>query len=379
MMISYVSPSLTSHNGTQNDRWKHFEHCLVMLWVGKRDSYLERCLFNAFLSSSATDFIIVIGTARMTTLPKIMICGDVRWTHDDIPKLFDGIAQVIADDAPNRAEFHSRFLPGGPYEGTVGIYRRNLSAARIGIYDRELVAGLPPSIQWIAHNGAGYNLIDVYACKEKGIRVSNSPGAVDESTATTALYLILSALRHFSKAERSLRAGTWKTIVRSGETHDLVHGFPGEMRVLYHNRHPRADAPEWCEYVGSVEALCARSDVLSVHLPINEETEGIVGEWEIRAMKRGSVIVNTGRGKVLDQEAVIRALEDGHLASVGLDVFPDEPNVDPRLLEFPQVALLPHIGTRTQDTEKKMELRALGNLRDFLLTGSGKDLVPELR
>jgi glyoxylate reductase len=67
------------------------------------------------------------------------------------------------------------------------------------------------------------------------------------------------------------------------------------------------------------------------------------------------------------------------LASVGLDVFPDEPNVDPRLLEFPQVALLPHVGTRTQDTEKKMELRALGNLKDFLLTGSGKDLVPELR
>jgi len=159
----------------------------------------------------------------------------------------------------------------------------------------------------------------------------------------------------------------------------LVHAFPGEMRVLYHNRHPRTDVPEWCEYVENLEELCARSDVLSMHLPLNELTKGIVGEREIRAMKRGSVIVNTGRGKVLDQEAVIRALEDGHLASVGLDVFPDEPNVDSRLLEFPQVALLPHVGTHTQDTEKKMELRALGNLRDFLLTGSGKDIVPELR
>jgi glyoxylate reductase len=144
---------------------------------------------------------------------------------------------------------------------------------------------------------------------------------------------ILSALRHYSKAERSLRAGTWKQLVRSSDTHDLstrtvgvlglggiglalahlVHGFPGEMRVLYHNRRPRTDVPEWCEYVESVEALCARSDVLSILVPLNQETEGIVGERAIRAMKRGSVIVNAARGKVLDQEAMIRALEDGHV------------------------------------------------------------------
>ncbi|KAG8221317.1 D-isomer specific 2-hydroxyacid dehydrogenase [Butyriboletus roseoflavus] len=333
----------------------------------------------------------------MTTLPKIMICGSPRWAHDEVHTLFDSIAQVIVDDAPNRAEFFARFQPGGPYQGTVGIYRRNISAARIGIYDRELVTGLPPSVQWIAHNGAGYDLVDVHACKEKGIRVSNTPGAVDDATATTALYLILSTLRHFSKAERSLFAGTWKTPISSGDTHDLthrtlgilglggiglrlahlVHAFP--MRVVYYSRRRVADAPAWCEYVESVEALCVQSDVLSIHVPLREDTRGLVGEPQIRAMKRGSIIVNTARGRVLDEAAVIRALEDGQLASVGLDVFPDEPHVNPRLLEFPQNVLLPHTGTRTQDTERKMEVRAMTNLRDFLLTGSGKDLVPELR
>ena len=164
-----------------------------------------------------------------------------------------------------------------------------------------------------------------------GINVSNTPGCVDEATATTALYLIISTLRHFSKAERSLHAGTWNKPISPGDTHDLttrtlgilglggiglplvhlVHAFP--MRVLYHSRRRRTDVPEWCEYVESVDALCARSDVLSVHVPLREETRGLVGERQIRAMKRGSVIVNTARGGVLDEAAVIRALEDGHV------------------------------------------------------------------
>ncbi|KAF8839405.1 hypothetical protein BDN67DRAFT_773898 [Paxillus ammoniavirescens] len=333
----------------------------------------------------------------MTTLPKVMICGSPRWAHDEVNELFNGIAQVIVDDAPNRAEFFARFEPGGPYEGTVGIYRRNISAARIGIYDGGLIAGLPSSVKWIAHNGAGYDLVDIHACKEKGIGVSNTSGAVDDGTATTALYLIISCFRHFSWGERSLRVGTWKNPISSALTHDLtgrtigilglggiglrlahlVHAFP--MRVLYYSRNCNPEAPEWCEYVGSMDELFERSDVLSIHVPLREDTRHLVGETQIRKMKSGSIIVNTARGKVLDEEALIRALEDGHLASAGLDVFPDEPNINPRLLEFPQNVLLPHVGTRTRDTEKKMEVRAMTNLRDFLTTGTGKDLVPELR
>lgn len=155
---------------------------------------------------------------------------------------------------------------------------------------------------------------------------------MDEATATTGLYLVLSTLRHFSRAERSLRAGTWKAPVVAGETHDpstrtlgilglggiglhlahLLHAFPG-ARIVYHNRHRVADAPAWCVYVESIEALCREADVLSVHVPLRADTVHLVGEKEIRAMKRGSIIVNTARGKVLDEEAVIQALDDGHV------------------------------------------------------------------
>ncbi|KAG1716479.1 hypothetical protein ID866_683 [Astraeus odoratus] len=326
------------------------------------------------------------------------LTGDIVWAHDEVKQLFRGLADVVKMDSPNRADFLSGLKPGGKYDGTVGIYRHNTSADRIGVFDKEIVAALAATgtVKWIAHNGAGYDQIDVHECAARGIRVSNTPGAVDDATATTALFLIISCLRHFSLGERSLRAGTWKSPISSGRTHDLtgrtlgilglggiglrlahlVHAFP--MRVIYHSRRKVAHAPDWCEYVGSMEALFRQSDVVTLHVPLRPDTVHLVGEREIRTMKRGSVIVNTARGKVIDEEALIRALEDGHLSSVGLDVYPDEPNVNPRLLEFPQNALLPHMGTENQDSQRVMEVRALTNLRDFLVEGAGRDLVPEM-
>lgn len=163
--------------------------------------------------------------------------------------------------------------------------------------------------------------------------MSNTPGAVDDATATTALYLILSTLRQFSKAERDARSGLWKSQLSSGNAHDLTgrtlailglggigsrlaelaHAFP--MRVIYHNRNRAPDAPEWCEYYGKdrLDEFLALADVLSVHVPLRPETEGLVGEKMIRGLKKGSVIVNTARGKVIDEQALIRALEDGHV------------------------------------------------------------------
>ncbi|KAL4071319.1 D-isomer specific 2-hydroxyacid dehydrogenase [Scleroderma yunnanense] len=301
-------------------------------------------------------------------------------------------------DSPDRADFLAGLRPGGKYDGIVGVYRHNDSAARIGVFDKEIIGALAATgtIKWIAHNGAGYDQIDIQECAAKGIRVSNTPGAVDDATATTALFLLISCLRHFSWGERSLREGTWKTPISSEKTHDLtgrtlgilglggiglrlaqlVHAFP--LRIIYYSRRRVAHAPEWCEYVESMDELLRQSDVLSLHVPLRYDTVHLVGEKEIRAMKKGSIIVNTARGKVIDEEAVIRALEDGHLSSIGLDVYPDEPNVNPRLREFPQNTLLPHMGTETQDTQRVMEVRALTNLRDFLLEGCGKDLVPEL-
>ncbi|KAH9942210.1 D-isomer specific 2-hydroxyacid dehydrogenase [Epithele typhae] len=330
-------------------------------------------------------------------MPRVMICGDLVWAHKECEGMFKGVADVIVMDAKDRATLFAGLAPGGKYDGIIGIYRHNTSADRIGVFDKELIASLPASVKWIAHNGAGYDQIDVAACKERGITVSNTPGAVDDATATAGLYLMISAMRLFAHAEQDLRAGKWKSGHRPGAAFDLTgktlailglggiglrlaelaHAFP--MRVVYHNRRPVAHAPAWCEYFGAdrVDEMLGLADVLSVHIPLRPDTEGFVGETMIRKLKKGAVLVNTARGKVIDEAAMIRALEDGHLGAVGLDVFPDEPEVNPRLLEFPNAALLPHMGTETCDSQKKMEIRALSNLLDFVTKGKGTDIIPE--
>jgi glyoxylate reductase len=166
---------------------------------------------------------------------------------------------------------------------------------------------------------------------QPGIYLSNTPGAVDDATATTALYLLISAVRQYSIAERSLRALKWKPAGLAAKTHDLtgrtlailglggiglrlaelVHAFP--MRVIYHSRHKAADAPSYCEYFENVEEMLAQTDVLSVHVPLREETVHLVGEKWIRTLPPGAIIINTARGKVIDEDAMIRALEDGHV------------------------------------------------------------------
>lgn len=331
--------------------------------------------------------------------PRILICGNLVWAHEEARQLFSGLADIVVMTSPNRADFLAGLKTGGKYDGVVGVYRHNSSADRIGVFDEEIIDALAETgtVKWIAHNGAGYDQIDVSRCANKGINVSNTPGAVDDATATTALYLVISCLRNYAWAEQTLRQGVFKEGVNPGRAHDvtgrtlgilglggiglrlahLVHAFP--MRVIYYSRNKSANAPEWCEYVDSLEKLCRESDVLSLHVPLRAETVHLVGEKEIRAMKKGSIIVNTARGKVIDEEAMIRALADGHLSSVGLDVYPNEPLVNPRLLEFPQNVLLPHMGTENQDSQRHMEVRALTNLRDFLRDGQGNDLIPELR
>jgi len=128
-----------------------------------------------------------------------------------------------------------------------------------------------------------------------------------------------------------------------------------DMKVIYYNRNPIKPAPDFpCTYVSNLDELLAQSDVVSLNLPLNEKTKGSFGKAQFEKMKKGSVLVNTARGAVVDEEALIAALESGHLSSAGIDVYPDEPNVNPRLLEFDNITLLPHMGTETRDTQKKV-------------------------
>jgi len=167
-----------------------------------------------------------------------------------------------------------------------------------------------------------------------GIVVSNTPVAVDDATATTALYLMISAFRHFSQRERNLRVARWKSDFSPGLAHDLTgktlailglggigfrlaelaHAFP--MRIIYHSRNKVLGAPDWCEYFGQerLDEFLGLADVLSIHIPIRPDTEGLVNEEMVRKLKKGAIIVNTARGKVIDEAALIKALEDGHVS-----------------------------------------------------------------
>ncbi|CAE6487711.1 unnamed protein product [Rhizoctonia solani] len=343
---------------------------------------------------------------------KVLICGDLVWANEDAKQMIGPLAEIIPMKSKSRAQFYEELST--TYAGITGIYRHNTSADYIGIFDKELIDKLPSSVKWIAHNGAGYDQIDVAACKARGIGVSNTPGAVDDGTATTALYLLISACRQFSIAERNVREGKWKSDLRpahdpsaltlgilgmggigghfakmrllgilgmggiGGHFAKLARAFPMK-RILYHSRNPVKDAPEWAEYYPDKEKMLAEIDVLSIHVPLNEKTVHLVDEKAIRTMKKGSIIINTARGKVIDEEALIRALEDGHLYAAGLDVYPNEPQVNPKLFTFRNVTLLPHMGTETQESQHGMEVRALGNLKDFLEGKPVKDIVWELR
>ncbi|KAG8910174.1 hypothetical protein FRC01_006488 [Tulasnella sp. 417] len=315
----------------------------------------------------------------MVSKAKVMICGDIVWAHDEVQSMLGPLAEIVRMDSQSREEFYREL--SGKFAGTTVIYRHNTSADRIGIFDAELVDKLPDSVKWIGHNGAGYDQIDIDACKKRGIKVSNTPGAVDIGTATTALYLLVSAVRQYSIAERQARSGLWKNGLKPA--HDpsaltlgilglggigltlarFCNGFPMKQ-IYYHSRSPRADAPDYIEYCSTLEELLAKSDVLSLHVPLKPETEGMIGEREFGLMKKGAILINTARGK---------------LSAAGIDVYPDEPNINPELLEFRNVTLLPHMGTETQESQKSMEIRALENLRTYLTGGEPRDLIPEFK
>lgn len=259
-------------------------------------------------------------------------------------------------------------LKGGEYDGVIGLYRSNESTAVTGPFDADLINCLPSSLKYICHNGAGYDNIDVSACTQRGIQVSSTPQAVDGATADTAIFLMLGALRLANIPLTVLRQGQWgKTkLPMARDPYGKTLGILGMgsigrnmaakarafgMKIQYHNRSKLSpDLEAGAEYV-DFKTLLATSDVLSLNLSLNKATEHTIGKDELAAMKHGITIVNTARGKLIDEAALVDALNDGdRIWSVGLDVFENEPQVHPGLVENTRVFLLPHIGTMTAET-----------------------------
>lgn len=265
----------------------------------------------------------------------------------------------------------------GQLDGVVAAYRTFYSASITGLLDAEVIQALPKSWQYLAHCGAGYDQIDVEACSRRDppLQVSNVPVAVDDATADTGIFLMLGALRNFNAPMASLRRGEFRgttapPLGRDPEAKVLgILGMGGigrnmarkaraafGMTTIYHNRRPldAADA-DGAEYV-SLEDLLRRSDVLSLNLPLNANTRHIISTPQLALMKPTAVVVNTARGAVIDEAALVHALDNGIIAGAGLDVFEDEPKIHPGLLNNDRVMLLPHLGTYTYETLVRMIL-----------------------
>ncbi|KEI37066.1 uncharacterized protein L969DRAFT_19614 [Mixia osmundae IAM 14324] len=332
--------------------------------------------------------------------PAILLAGKIHLANDvldDLRKEHDILDLV----EPDRQSFLKACADGKRYAHVVALYHTFGITRTVGNFDTELIESLPASVKYICHNGAGYDMITaIDACTARGIQVSNTPIAVDDATATTAIFLLISALRHFSEGEASARQGNWAKGFKPGRDPEGktlgILGMGGigkatarraaafDMEICYHNRNRIPDADLRRDlpgikvtYCATVEELCKTSDVVSVHIPLNDQTRGSFGRKEFSWMKEGSALINTARGAVIDEEALLEALQNGQLASAGLDVFPAEPTINPSLLANPRVTVLPHLGTATTDTMRKMEIRVLDNIKHAFKTGEVIDHVSE--
>jgi glyoxylate reductase len=248
--------------------------------------------------------------------------------------------------------------------------------------DEELLSHAP-RLKMIANMGVGYNNIDVRAATSRRIPVSNTPGVLTEATADLAFTLLLAIARRVVEGDRRVRAGEfrfWAPFLFlgreiSGKTLGIIgmgrigkavaqraRGF--DMPVMYHNRSRIESAEEdrlGAGYV-SMEELLRKSDFVSLHVPLTAETRHLIGSREIGLMKPSAYLINTARGPVVDEQALLGALQAGQIAGAALDVYEHEPALTPGLTLLDNVILLPHVGSATLETRTRMASMAVQNL-----------------
>ena len=240
-----------------------------------------------------------------------------------------------------------------------------------------------PNLKVIANVAVGFNNIDVAAASQRGIPVTNTPGVLTETSADLAFALLMATARRIPESENYLRSGQWEGwgILQflGTDIHDSTLGIIGlgrigkavvkrakgfNMKTVYWNRTRLPESEERAlgvEYLPWEEVLKV-SDFISIHVAYNQETHHLISAREFELMKDSAMIINTARGPIIDEKALVKALQGNKIAGAGLDVFEGEPKVEPELLAMKNVVLLPHIGSATVATRTKMGMMAATNL-----------------
>lgn len=261
--------------------------------------------------------------------------------------------------------------------------------------DAALIAALPESIRIISTFSVGYDHVDVAAAAARGIAVTNTPDVLTDATAEIALLLMLGAARGATSGISTLREGRWTNWAPTGmlgtELSGKRLGILGlgrigratagrarafGMEIHYHSRHRLPpDLEGGATYHADIASLFGASDVLSIHCASTPGTRRIVNRETLDLLPRGAILVNTARGDIVDDDALIEALASGRIAAAGLDVYNNEPNLHPGYLALSNAFLLPHLGSATVETRNAMGFRALDNLDDFFAGRAPRDLV----
>ncbi|KAI4596666.1 hypothetical protein KJ359_005008 [Pestalotiopsis sp. 9143b] len=326
----------------------------------------------------------------VTRKPRVVCLGEPKYVGADYLAEFQQEFQYSVLPATNRAETQAMLPADIKQHGPIDAFIIRMGTPPYEPFDEDLLQSLAPGCHIITSASAGFNEFDVDWMASRGMYFCNTVNAVAEATADMAVFLILATLRNTTMAEKSARGGSWRAaanLVPGRDPSGLTLGIVGmgsigkylakkaavfNMKIVYHNRSQLSDEEETkygATYCKTLDELLGRSDVVSLNCPLNAATTGLVGEAQFAAMKDGAFLINTARGAVVDEKALIAALESGKVARAGLDVFVNEPKPDPYFLQSDKVIIQPHLGGLTDVAFQKAERECFENIRALFVKG----------
>ena len=323
--------------------------------------------------------------------PLVVSLGAPKYIGDSYLDAFKQSYDFEVLDATNRKETHE-LLPKliQRLGRTIDAFIIRMGTPPYEPFDENLLHALIPGCKIITSASAGYNEFDVDWMTKEGIWFCNTIDAVAEATADLALFLTLAVLRNTTQAEKAAREGTWRASIKSLPCRDpsgLTLGIVGcgaigkylarkaaafNMRVIYHNRRQLPDSEEKAlnlTYHSSLHDMLAIADVISISCPLNADTTNLISYTEFAAMKDGVFLINTARGPIVDEHALVEALESGKVCRAGLDVFFGEPNINPYFQTSEKVVIQPHMGGLTDVAYHKSERECFENIKRLFETG----------